>query len=227
MQLQKKCVFVLLNVIVASCAREPSSPICSRYDYEERLLERVLTHELALETTLSDIMKTNAQVVDALKQLKDGKAKVESTLEVMEKKQIEMESRLIDFINNASNNMNSTLAAYVGAMATAATAIKEKCNSDGAAIRKRSPHPQRLWRSTKVKVLILQLESSQPPSLECICSVFSIVFIKRKMRALKSFTKARHYSDQLTMVEVRMGHVQLCRYQYRLQWGIRYGFAPH
>ncbi|KAH3805366.1 hypothetical protein DPMN_133669 [Dreissena polymorpha] len=125
MQLQKKSVFLLLNVIVAICAREPSSPICSRYDYEERLLERVLRNELALETTLNDILKTNAKVVDALKQLKDGKANVDSTLAVMEKKQIEIESTLSDFVNNASHNMNATLAANVGAMVKAASDIKE------------------------------------------------------------------------------------------------------
>ncbi|KAH3805344.1 uncharacterized protein LOC127834040 [Dreissena polymorpha] len=111
MQLQKKSLCLLLNVIVAMCAREPSSPICSKYDYEERLLERVIKNEFALETTLKDILKTNANVVDALKQLEDGKMQVESSLAVMEKRQMEMETRLADFITNSSNVMNSTLAA--------------------------------------------------------------------------------------------------------------------
>ncbi|KAH3805364.1 hypothetical protein DPMN_133667 [Dreissena polymorpha] len=115
MKLQKS-LCLLLNVIVLTCAREPSSPICSRYDYEERLLERVLRNELALETTLNEIVKTNDKVLDALKQLEDGKAKLESSLAVMEKTQIEMESRLSDFISNASNFMNTTLAANVGAL---------------------------------------------------------------------------------------------------------------
>ncbi|KAH3859890.1 hypothetical protein DPMN_102711 [Dreissena polymorpha] len=124
MLLQRKCLYLLLSVIVPTCAREPSSPICSKYDYEERLLERVLRNEFALETTLNEILKTNAKVVDALKQLEDEKGKVESTLAVMEKKQIEMESRLSDFINNASNNMNSQLAANVVSMVKAASEIK-------------------------------------------------------------------------------------------------------
>ncbi|KAH3805335.1 hypothetical protein DPMN_133635 [Dreissena polymorpha] len=124
MELQKS-VCLLLNVIVFTCAREPSSPICSRYDYEERLLERVLRNELALETTLNDILKTNAKVVDALKQLEDGKAKVDSTFAVMAKKQTEIESTLSDFVNNASQNMNATLAANIGAMVKAASDIKE------------------------------------------------------------------------------------------------------
>ncbi|KAH3859894.1 hypothetical protein DPMN_102715 [Dreissena polymorpha] len=42
----------------------------------------------------------------------------------LEKKQIEMESRLSDFINNASNNMNSTLAAHVGTMVKAASGTR-------------------------------------------------------------------------------------------------------
>ncbi|KAH3898320.1 hypothetical protein DPMN_022548 [Dreissena polymorpha] len=39
------------------------------------LLERVIRNELALETTLSEIMKTNAKVVEGLKQLEDEKQK--------------------------------------------------------------------------------------------------------------------------------------------------------
>ncbi|KAH3805374.1 hypothetical protein DPMN_133677 [Dreissena polymorpha] len=124
MELQNS-VCLLLNLIVFTSAREPSSPICSRYDYEERLLERVLRNELALETTLNDILKTNAKVVDALKQLEDGKAKVDSTLAVMEKKQIEIESTLSDFVNNASHTINATLASNVGAMVKAASDIKD------------------------------------------------------------------------------------------------------
>ncbi|KAH3787904.1 hypothetical protein DPMN_166035 [Dreissena polymorpha] len=125
MELHKKKT---VHVIVAKCAREPFSTICSRYDYEERLLLRVLRNELALETTLKDILKTNSKVVDALKQLEDGKAKVDSALSVMEKKQIEIESTLSDFVNNASNNMNATLAANVGSMVKAASDIKEKAS---------------------------------------------------------------------------------------------------
>ncbi|KAH3805392.1 hypothetical protein DPMN_133695 [Dreissena polymorpha] len=128
MHLQKKGLFALLHMIVATCAREPSSLICSRYDYEERLLERVLRNELALETTLNEIMKTNAKVVDALTQLEDAKTKVDSTLAVMEKKQIEMKSQLADFISNASYIMNSTLVANVGALVEASSQIKENAS---------------------------------------------------------------------------------------------------
>ncbi|KAH3805371.1 hypothetical protein DPMN_133674 [Dreissena polymorpha] len=120
----QKSLCLLLNVIVASCARGPSSPICLKYDYEERLLERVLRNGLALETTLSEIVKANSKVVDTRKQIEDGKAKVESTLAIMKKKQIDMESRLSDYINNALNNMNSTLAANVGTMAKAVLDMK-------------------------------------------------------------------------------------------------------
>ncbi|XP_052216575.1 uncharacterized protein LOC127834603 isoform X2 [Dreissena polymorpha] len=124
MLLLRKSLLLLLSVIVATCAREPSIPICSKYDYEERLLERVLRNEFALETTHDEIAKTNAKVVDALKQLVEEKAKVESTLAVIEKNLIEMESRLSDFISNASNNLNSTLAANVVTMVKAASDIK-------------------------------------------------------------------------------------------------------
>ncbi|XP_052216578.1 uncharacterized protein LOC127834604 [Dreissena polymorpha] len=128
MQLQKKCMWLLLHVIHFTCAREPSSPACSRYDYEERLLERVLRNELALETTLSEILKTNAKVVHALKLLEDGKAKVESTLAEMEKKQIDIESRLADFIANSTHVMKSTLDATVVAMMETSSEVKENAS---------------------------------------------------------------------------------------------------
>ncbi|KAH3805349.1 hypothetical protein DPMN_133651 [Dreissena polymorpha] len=92
------------------------SPICSKDDYEKRLLERILRNELALETTLNEIVKTNNKVVDALTQLEDAKAKLESTLAVIEKKHITMVSRLVDFITNSSILMNSALDAAVVAM---------------------------------------------------------------------------------------------------------------
>ncbi|KAH3805419.1 hypothetical protein DPMN_133722 [Dreissena polymorpha] len=128
MQLQKKSLWLLLHVIVATCARELSSPICSRYDYEERLLERVLRNELALETTLNEIVKTNTKVVDALKQLEDGKAKMETTLAVMKKKQIAMESRLADYITDSSLVMNTTLDAAVVAMIETLSGVKENAS---------------------------------------------------------------------------------------------------
>ncbi|KAH3810616.1 hypothetical protein DPMN_139009 [Dreissena polymorpha] len=53
---------------------------------------------MALETTLNEIIKTNAKVVDALKQFEDGKAKMEYALIAMEKKQVDMESRLLNLL---------------------------------------------------------------------------------------------------------------------------------
>ncbi|KAH3805357.1 hypothetical protein DPMN_133659 [Dreissena polymorpha] len=104
MQLQKKCLFVLLNMIVVSCAREPSSPMCSKYDYEERLLKRVIGNELALETTLSEIMKTNAKFVEGLKQLEDEKAKVETTLSLVRSLKDQLKVPLIYFLANISSS---------------------------------------------------------------------------------------------------------------------------
>ncbi|XP_052216576.1 uncharacterized protein LOC127834603 isoform X3 [Dreissena polymorpha] len=121
-------MWLLLSLIVFTCAREPSSPICSRYDYEERLLERVLRNELALETTLNDILKTNAKVIDALKLLEDGKEKVESTLADMEKKQIDIESRLAGFISDSTHVMKSTLDATVVALVETSSEIKENAS---------------------------------------------------------------------------------------------------
>ncbi|KAH3805370.1 hypothetical protein DPMN_133673 [Dreissena polymorpha] len=107
MKLQKKGLLLLLNLIVAAGAREPLSPTCMLYEYEERLLERVLRNEIGLENTLKDIMKTHAKVIDALQHLEDGKVLIKSTLKAIEEKQATMESTLREFIENVMQHVNS------------------------------------------------------------------------------------------------------------------------
>ncbi|KAH3787903.1 hypothetical protein DPMN_166034 [Dreissena polymorpha] len=109
MKLQKKGLLLLLNVILAACAREPLSPTCMLYEYEERLLERVLRNEIGLENTLKDIVKTHAKVEDALQQLEDGTVLIKSTLKAIEEKQTTMESTLHEFMENVMRHVNLTV----------------------------------------------------------------------------------------------------------------------
>ncbi|KAH3755695.1 hypothetical protein DPMN_190393 [Dreissena polymorpha] len=84
-------VLYVLNLAVIAFAAEPACPVCTRYHYEELLLERVLRNELALEQTLKDIKETTTKDADALRKLQDDQEKVNNVIESMERKQILME----------------------------------------------------------------------------------------------------------------------------------------
>ncbi|KAH3812934.1 hypothetical protein DPMN_141377 [Dreissena polymorpha] len=104
-----KVALFVLNLVVASLAAELACPVCSRYNYEEMLLERVIRNELALEHTLKDIKETNTKVVDALRKLQDENDKVNIAIEVMERKQIVMEAALSDAIKTVLTNVSESL----------------------------------------------------------------------------------------------------------------------
>ncbi|KAH3812877.1 hypothetical protein DPMN_141320 [Dreissena polymorpha] len=73
------------------------------------LLERVLRNELALEHTLKEIKETNTKVVDALRKLQDENNKVNTAIELMERKEILMEATLDDAVKTALKNVSASL----------------------------------------------------------------------------------------------------------------------
>ncbi|KAH3859893.1 hypothetical protein DPMN_102714 [Dreissena polymorpha] len=83
------------------------------YEYEERLLERVLRNEIGLENTLKDSVKTHSKVEDALQQLGDSKVLIKSTLGAMKEKQATMDLTLREFMENLTRHVNSTLTTSV------------------------------------------------------------------------------------------------------------------
>ncbi|KAH3807222.1 hypothetical protein DPMN_135557 [Dreissena polymorpha] len=91
-------------------AAEPACPVCSRYHDEEMLLERVFRNELALEQTLKDIKETNTKVVDALRELQNKNEKVNTAIELMERKQISKEATLGDTIKTTLTNVSKSLS---------------------------------------------------------------------------------------------------------------------
>ncbi|KAH3807250.1 hypothetical protein DPMN_135585 [Dreissena polymorpha] len=110
MKKEVKFVVYVLNLAVTALTAEPACPVCSRYHYEETLLERVLRNELALEQTLKDIKETNTKVVDSLKELQNENNKVNTAIELMERKQISMEATLGDTIKTALANVSESLS---------------------------------------------------------------------------------------------------------------------
>ncbi|KAH3809784.1 hypothetical protein DPMN_138163 [Dreissena polymorpha] len=102
MRLQLTYMILLKNIILAKAAREPSYPTCSRYDYEERLLERVLRNELSIENMLKEIRETYVKVESALNLMHEDRHKLSAAKEEME---AEIKSRLHVGLNNMSDSL--------------------------------------------------------------------------------------------------------------------------
>ncbi|KAH3814742.1 hypothetical protein DPMN_143252 [Dreissena polymorpha] len=85
-----------MNVILAVVGKEPASTACSRYDFEEKLLERVLRNELAIETMLKEIRETNVNV--------------KSTLDALDKSKNDMESKINNAINSGMTQISEAVS---------------------------------------------------------------------------------------------------------------------
>ncbi|KAH3730263.1 hypothetical protein DPMN_056245 [Dreissena polymorpha] len=83
-------------------ASEPSCPVLSRYDYEEKILERVIRNELVLQTTLQSIRETNEKVIAELHALQEEKVKINAVLEIIERKQTYIETYSASTLTNLS-----------------------------------------------------------------------------------------------------------------------------
>ncbi|KAH3693312.1 complement C1q tumor necrosis factor-related protein 5-like [Dreissena polymorpha] len=91
------CVTVVM--FGTSLAVEPSCPVCSKYEYEVKLLERVLSNEMALANTLNKITETRAKVEDSLKSIQAENVKLNNamlSLEVMKGPLVMFHARHLD-----------------------------------------------------------------------------------------------------------------------------------
>ncbi|KAH3806009.1 hypothetical protein DPMN_134319 [Dreissena polymorpha] len=109
MKKEMKVVPYVLNLAVTAFAADSACPVCSKYHYEEMLLERVLRNELAMEQTLKDIKETDTKIVGSLKKLHDENNKCNIAIEAMERKQIVMEAKLDYSIKIALTNVSESL----------------------------------------------------------------------------------------------------------------------
>ncbi|KAH3730320.1 uncharacterized protein LOC127854268 [Dreissena polymorpha] len=83
-------------------ASEPSCQVCSRYDYEEKILERVIRNELVLQNTLQSIRETNENVIAGLQALQEEKVKINAVLKIIERKQTYIETYSASTLTNVS-----------------------------------------------------------------------------------------------------------------------------
>ncbi|XP_053374829.1 heavy metal-binding protein HIP-like [Mercenaria mercenaria] len=83
--------FVLLFLINRVNVTLATEPVCSKFDYEEKLLEKVIRQEIKVETMESEIVKTQDSVL--------------STLNEINKKVVDINDRFEDLRNNITEEM--------------------------------------------------------------------------------------------------------------------------
>ncbi|KAH3814884.1 hypothetical protein DPMN_143401 [Dreissena polymorpha] len=106
MMLHRKFIIVFMSIIHATFAVEPlcrSCPACSPYDFNERLLERVVRYELAFDTILKEVRETIVKVDSALKVMQEDRTKMDATLD-------DMESKLDNAINIGMTNISEAVS---------------------------------------------------------------------------------------------------------------------
>ncbi|KAH3846345.1 hypothetical protein DPMN_088646 [Dreissena polymorpha] len=101
MMQHRKCMLPFLNIILTTFAREPSCPAFSRYDFEERLLERVIRNELVIETMLKEIRET-------VKVIKEDRSKLEESLNGLEKMNTEINREIKGALQGGLKNMSDS-----------------------------------------------------------------------------------------------------------------------
>ncbi|KAH3755664.1 hypothetical protein DPMN_190362 [Dreissena polymorpha] len=109
--------------MVAAFAREPSCPVCSRYDYEERILERVLRNEMAMDNLLAEIRKTNAEVKAGLK---EDKTELATAMTAIKKAQADMKSMLDDAIQGGLINITVAVTSMTTNTSEAITRMEKE-----------------------------------------------------------------------------------------------------
>ncbi|KAH3810086.1 uncharacterized protein LOC127836458 [Dreissena polymorpha] len=102
-------VILLVYMLKASSAVEPSCQVCSKFDYE-RLLERVIRNELTLKDTLDKITKTNAKVEETLKRIETENAKLNLAMQGLEEKKRTIDDKIDALVDTGAKNMSEAVA---------------------------------------------------------------------------------------------------------------------
>ncbi|WAR22709.1 hypothetical protein MAR_036378 [Mya arenaria] len=102
-------VFLIYCCIFLGRAVEPTCPVCSKYDYDERLLERVIKNELTFQLLSEGIQKTN-EIVQS--KLADLKSKTEEAKSVVERTNVlvdNTERTLAELTGDTRANVSETI----------------------------------------------------------------------------------------------------------------------
>ncbi|XP_052761738.1 uncharacterized protein LOC128204362 [Mya arenaria] len=103
----------LLLLVSVTMASEPSCPSCSKYDYEEKVLERMIRMEFAFENVLKENKAVSETVEEDLTRIKEENERLHATVDVLKDQQEQAERRLVSLMEEIEINQSSTLEKIV------------------------------------------------------------------------------------------------------------------
>ncbi|XP_052761737.1 uncharacterized protein LOC128204361 [Mya arenaria] len=99
----------LLLLVSVTMATEPSCPACSKYDYEEKVLERMIRMEFAFEKVLKENKAVSKTVEQDLMLIKEENERLHATVDALKDQQEQAERRLDSLMEEVERNQSSTL----------------------------------------------------------------------------------------------------------------------
>ncbi|WAR16162.1 hypothetical protein MAR_030756 [Mya arenaria] len=87
-------------------ASEPSFPACSKYDYDEKVLEKMVRMEFSFEILVEKVEQN-------WKNIKDEKERLHAVNDVMKDQQEQAERRLVSLMEEVKKNQSRTLEKVV------------------------------------------------------------------------------------------------------------------
>ncbi|KAH3809764.1 uncharacterized protein LOC127833540 isoform X4 [Dreissena polymorpha] len=92
-----ECVLVVACALLTAHAAEPSCPVCSKYHYDEMVLERMIRNEIKWEQIVNDIKSINDNVNSALD---EASVKIEQL-----KSRLEIQNQVVDDASGKIQNL--------------------------------------------------------------------------------------------------------------------------
>ncbi|XP_052214809.1 heavy metal-binding protein HIP-like isoform X2 [Dreissena polymorpha] len=111
-----ECVLVVACALLRAHAAEPSCPVCSKYHYEEMLLERMIRNEIKWEQIVNDMKSINDKVNSALD---DASVKIEQMTSRLEK-----QNQVVDEASGKIQNLTLGLDKQKGVVYAASVKIE-------------------------------------------------------------------------------------------------------
>ncbi|XP_052761726.1 uncharacterized protein LOC128204350 [Mya arenaria] len=103
----------LLLLVSMTVASEPSCPACSKYDYEEKVLERMIRMEFAFEKVLKENKAVSKTVEQDLTRIKEENERLHATVDALKDQQEQAERKLVSLMEEVERNQSSTLEKIV------------------------------------------------------------------------------------------------------------------
>ncbi|XP_052761743.1 uncharacterized protein LOC128204367 [Mya arenaria] len=103
----------LLLLVSVAMASEPSCPACSKYDYEEKMLERMIRMEFVFEKVLKENKALSKTVEQDLMLINEESERLHVTVDSLKDQQEQAERRLDSLMEGIERNQSSTLEKIV------------------------------------------------------------------------------------------------------------------